>query len=104
MIIKCWLLALVIYVGMGLALACAIWAARFGSCRSGGGWQFYLQRLGFPLAWRPSAGIYAAGFSLIAAPGCSSATDLPCRQGGGGIILAERLEDLARALALLSWA
>ena len=75
-------------------------------------WQFYLRRLGFPLAWRPSARIYAAGLALIAAPGRSGEALrglwLQRRHGfplqvGVGITLAERLADLASALLVLSW-
>lgn len=75
-------------------------------------WQFYLQRLGYPLAWRPSARIYAAGLALIAAPGRSGEALrglwLQRRHGfplqvGVGITLAERLADLASALLVLSW-
>ena len=75
-------------------------------------WQFYLRRLGFPLAWRASARIYAAGLALIAAPGRSGEALrglwLQRRHGfplqmGVGITLAERLADLASALLVLSW-
>jgi len=75
-------------------------------------WQFDLKLLGYPLAWRPSARIYAAGLALIAAPGRSGealrALWLQRRHGfplqtGVGITLAERLTDLASALLVLSW-
>ncbi len=75
-------------------------------------WQFYLRRLGFPLPWRPSAGIYGAGLSLVAAPGRSGEALrglwLQRRHGvpmqvGVGVTLAERVTDLAGALLVLSW-
>jgi uncharacterized membrane protein YbhN (UPF0104 family) len=75
-------------------------------------WQFYLRRLGFPLPWRPSAGIYGAGLSLVAAPGRSGEALrglwLHRRHGvpmqvGVGVTLAERVTDLAGALLVLSW-
>ena len=75
-------------------------------------WQFDLKLLGYPLGWRPSARIYAAGLALIAAPGRSGealrALWLQRRHGfplqaGVGITLAERLTDLASALLVLSW-
>lgn len=75
-------------------------------------WQFYLRRLGFPLAWRPSGRIYLAGLSLIAAPGRGGEALrglwLQRRHGfplqvGVGVTLAERLGDLASALLVLSW-
>ena len=77
-----------------------------------GRWQAYLAQLGHPLAWRPSAAIYGAGLSLIAAPARSGEALrglwLQRRHGtplavGVGITLAERLTDLASALLVLSW-
>ena len=77
-----------------------------------GRWQAYLAQLGHPLAWRPSASIYGAGLSLIAAPARSGEALrglwLQRRHGtplavGVGITLAERLTDLASALLVLSW-
>ncbi len=75
-------------------------------------WQFYLRELGHPLAWRPSGGIYAAGLSLVAAPGRSGEALrglwLQRRHGipmqvGVGVTLAERVADLAAALLVLAW-
>jgi uncharacterized membrane protein YbhN (UPF0104 family) len=75
-------------------------------------WQFYLRQLGHPLPWPPSSRIYAAGLSLVAAPGRSGEALrglwLQRRHGtplavGVGITLAERLTDLAAALLVLSW-
>ena len=130
---KRWLLALVaalmIYLGLGLAFGLRdlgstlqrlplLWwlvapaAALFSHAMLFQRWQFYLQWLGFPLAWRPSARIYAAGLALIAAPGRSGEALrglwLQRRHGfplqvGVGITLAERLADLASALLVLSW-
>jgi len=130
---KRWLLglvaALVIYLGLGLAFGLhdlgstiqrlpAWWwllapaAALASHLALFQRWQFYLRRLGFPLAWRPSARIYAAGLALIAAPGRSGEALrglwLQRRHGfplqvGVGITLAERLADLASALLVLSW-
>lgn len=130
---KRWLLglvaALVIYMGLGLAFGLQdlgstlkrlpiLWwllapaAALFGHLLLFQRWQFYLRRLGFPLTWRPSARIYAAGLALIAAPGRSGEALrglwLQRRHGfplqvGVGITLAERLADLASALLVLSW-
>ena len=77
-----------------------------------GRWQAYLGQLGHPLPWRPSAAIYGAGLSLIAAPARSGEALrglwLQRRHGtplavGVGITLAERLTDLAAALLVLSW-
>ncbi len=77
-----------------------------------GRWQAYLAQLGHPLAWQPSAAIYGAGLSLIAAPARSGEALrglwLQRRHGtplavGVGITLAERLTDLASALLVLSW-
>ena len=77
-----------------------------------GRWQAYLGQLGHPLAWQPSAAIYGAGLSLIAAPARSGEALrglwLQRRHGtplavGVGITLAERLTDLAGALLVLSW-
>jgi uncharacterized protein (TIRG00374 family) len=128
-----WLLglvaALVIYLGLGLAFGMrdlgstlgrlTIWwwvlapaVALFSHLVLFQRWQFYLQRLGFPLPWRPSARIYVAGLALIAAPGRSGEALrglwLQRRHGfplqvGVGITLAERLADLASALLVLSW-
>ena len=130
---KRWLLALVaalvIYLGLGLAFGIrelgstlqrlpAWWwlvapaAALVSHALLFQRWQFYLRRLGFPLAWRPSARIYTAGLALIAAPGRSGEALrglwLQRRHGfplqvGVGITLAERLADLASALLVLSW-
>jgi uncharacterized membrane protein YbhN (UPF0104 family) len=77
-----------------------------------GRWQAYLGHLGHPLPWRPSAAIYGAGLSLIAAPARSGEALrglwMQRRHGtplavGVGITLAERLTDLAAALLVLSW-
>ena len=130
---KRWLLALVaalvIYLGLGLAfgvhdLGSTLqqlpgwwWLVAPATALFSHGvlfqrWQFYLQQLGFPLAWRPSARIYTAGLALIAAPGRSGEALrglwLQRRHGfplqvGVGITLAERLADLASALLVLSW-
>lgn len=130
---KRWLLALVaalvIYLGLGLAfgvhdlgstlqqLPSWWWLVAPATALFSHGvlfqrWQFYLQQLGFPLAWRPSARIYTAGLALIAAPGRSGEALrglwLQRRHGfplqvGVGITLAERLADLASALLVLSW-
>ncbi|MEI8251802.1 MAG: lysylphosphatidylglycerol synthase transmembrane domain-containing protein [Synechococcus sp. ELA057] len=130
---KRWLLALVaalvIYLGLGLAFGIhdlgstlqrlPLWwwlvapaVALLSHALLFQRWQFYLRRLGFPLAWRPSARIYAAGLALIAAPGRSGEALrglwLQRRHGiplqvGVGITLAERLADLASALLVLSW-
>ena len=130
---KRWLLALVaalvIYLGLGLAFGIRdlgttlrqlpIWwwlvapaAALLSHALLFQRWQFYLLRLGFPLACRPSGRIYAAGLALIAAPGRSGEALrglwLQRRHGtplqvGVGITLAERLTDLASALLVLSW-
>lgn len=130
---KRWLLALVaalvIYLGLGLAFGMrdlgstlqrlpgwwwlvAPATALFSHAVLFQRWQFYLERLGFPLAWRPSARIYLAGLALIAAPGRSGEALrglwLQRRHGfplqvGVGITLAERLADLASALLVLSW-
>lgn len=130
---KRWLLALVaalvIYLGLGLVFGLrdlgstlqqlpgwwwlvAPAAALFSHAVLFQRWQFYLQRLGFPLAWRASARIYTAGLALIAAPGRSGEALrglwLQRRHGfplqvGVGITLAERLADLASALLVLSW-
>jgi len=124
---KRWLLALVaalvIYLGLGLGFGLRdlgstlqrlpLWwwlLAAAAALLSHGllfqRWQFYLRRLGFPLAWRPSVRIYAAGLALIAAPGRSGEALrglwLQRRHGfplqvGVGITLAERLADLASA-------
>lgn len=75
-------------------------------------WQFYLQRLGFPLAARASAVIYVSGLALIVAPARSGEALrglwLKRRHGfplqvGVGVTLAERLADMASALLVLSW-
>jgi uncharacterized membrane protein YbhN (UPF0104 family) len=75
-------------------------------------WQFYLRQLGHPLPWRPSGSIYAAGLSLVAAPGRSGEALrglwLQRRHGiplqvGVGVTLAERVTDLAGALLVLAW-
>ena len=130
---KRWLLALVaalvIYLGLGLAFGMRDlgstlaelppwwWLVAPAAALLSHGvlfqrWQFYLRRLGFPLAWRPSARIYTAGLALIAAPGRSGEALrglwLQRRHGfplqvGVGITLAERLADLASALLVLSW-
>lgn len=77
-----------------------------------GRWQFYLRRLGFPLAGRASAVIYTCGLALIVAPARSGEALrglwLKRRHGfplqvGVGVTLAERLTDLASALLVLSW-
>jgi hypothetical protein len=75
-------------------------------------WQFYLRQLGHPLPWRPSSRIYAAGLSLVAAPGRSGEAlrglwlqrrhAIPM-QVGVGVTLAERVSDLAGALLVLAW-
>ena len=75
-------------------------------------WQFYLRQLGHPLAWRPSSRIYVAGLALVAAPGRSGEAlrglwlqrrhGIPMQVGVGGT-LAERVADLAGALALGAW-
>ena len=130
---KRWLLALVaapvIYLGLGLAfglrdlgstLQCLpLWwwllaplAALFSHALLFQRWQFYLRRLGFALAWRPSVKIYGAGLALIAAPGRSGEALrglwLQRRHGfplqvGVGVTLAERLADPASARLVLSW-
>jgi glycosyltransferase 2 family protein len=75
-------------------------------------WQFYLRQLGHPLPWPPSSRIYAAGLSLVAAPGRSGEALrglwLQRRHGipmqvGVGVTLAERVTDLAGALLVLAW-
>ena len=75
-------------------------------------WQFYLRQLGHPLPWPPSSRIYAAGLSLVAAPGRSGEALrglwLQRRHGiplqvGMGVTLAERGTDLAGALLVLAW-
>jgi uncharacterized protein (TIRG00374 family) len=77
-----------------------------------GRWQYYLNRLGFPLATRASAVIYASGLALIVAPARSGEALrglwLKRRHGfplqvGVGVTLAERLADLSGALLVLSW-
>jgi uncharacterized protein (TIRG00374 family) len=77
-----------------------------------GRWQFYLGRLGFPLATPASAVIYTSGLALIVAPARSGEALrglwLKHRHGfplqvGLGVTLAERLTDLSSALLVLSW-
>lgn len=130
---KRWILALVaaliLYLGLGLVfgihdlgatlarLPWFWWLLAPAAALVGHGflflrWQFYLARLGYPLAWRASARIYAAGLALIAAPGRSGEALrglwLKRRHGfplqvGVGVTLTERLADLASALLVLSW-
>jgi len=130
---KRWLIplvaALVIYLGLGLTFGLhdfsstlqrlPLWwwllAPAVALCSHGllfQRWQTYLRQLGFPLPWRASSRIYAAGLALIAAPGRSGEALrglwLQRRHGyplqvGVGITLAERLADLASALLVLSW-
>ena len=130
---KRWLIplvaALVIYLGLGLTFGLhdfgstlqrlPLWwwllAPAVALCSHGllfQRWQYYLRRLGFPLPWRASSRIYAAGLALIAAPGRSGEALrglwLQRRHGfplqvGVGITLAERLADLASALLVLGW-
>ncbi|MDR1064363.1 MAG: flippase-like domain-containing protein [Azoarcus sp.] len=53
------------YAGVGIALGLSLvnYALRFAR------WQTYLAAMGHAVPWRPSLGIYLAGFALTATPG-----------------------------------
>lgn len=89
-----------------LALSLVNYALRFAR------WQLYLARLGSPLRWLPSLGVFLVGFVLSVTPGKAGELGKAwlVRELGGGralpavsAVLAERVTDLLGVVLLVAF-
>ena len=92
------------YAGIGIALCLSLvnYALRFAR------WQTYLAAMGHTMPWRPSLGIYLAGFALAATPGKAGEAvrglllkrwRVPLSDSFAAL-LSERLSDLLAVMSL----